>query len=51
MEPKCPKCGSREFEAKRVRNSPDPGLPDIYIVYCSKCGHIVGCAGPEVGLA
>lgn len=37
-DPKCPECGGTVFRDKRIISS---GL--IRIVYCDKCGHIIGC--------
>ncbi len=38
VEPKCPQCGGTVFKDTRISSS---GL--IRIVYCDKCGHIIGC--------
>jgi len=35
VEPTCPKCEGHYFKKKY--------FDGVYIVYCDKCGHIVGC--------
>jgi len=41
-EAECPVCGNTEFETKDL--SPQRDFA-VYIVYCTECGHIVGCTG------
>jgi len=43
--PKCPECNAKEFSYDRIHRAGSDIF--IYIVYCTECGHIVGCAGPH----
>ena len=35
IEPKCPKCGKSNFDSMYIAS--------FHIVYCTDCGHIIGC--------
>jgi transcription elongation factor Elf1 len=39
-KPNCPKCGHTEFSVRKIKAS---GENDIEVLFCSKCGAIVGC--------
>lgn len=49
--PICPKCGGEKFDydyVKTGRHHLVPGTVVAWIIYCAKCGHIVGCVGDLV---
>jgi hypothetical protein len=38
-EPTCPECKGHDFDSKQINARDD----SISLVYCTNCGHIVGC--------
>ena len=43
--PKCSNCESDEFTYDRIHRAGSNVF--LFIVYCTACGHIVGCAAPN----
>lgn len=41
VEAKCPSCGGKYFISRKM-TYPIPNIKDVYLVYCAKCGHVVG---------
>lgn len=40
-EAKCPSCGGNYFISRRM-TYPIPNVKEVHLVYCAKCGHVVG---------
>lgn len=41
VQARCPECEGTYFVARKLMY-PIPNIKEVYLVYCSKCGRVVG---------
>lgn len=46
VQARCPECNSTYFAARKL-TYPIPNIKEVYLVYCSKCGRVVGVASSK----